>query len=217
MDTIQNVGNDLVRIHKVITRALQVSIQSSQDTNLDENNRQGFGLYVRALTILLHSHHNGEDELAFPFWKVRLPTSPFDELSSQHREMVTYLEQIEQWMGAGSNAWQANMMMELHEVISGLWNLWETHIALEEATVGPENSQKYLTPIENEQLSKQLAEHGQVHSQPNELVMPFVVYNLAVDDRTEFVKLLPPVLVQQLIPIAWKSVWEPMTPFLLVG
>jgi hypothetical protein len=88
---------------------------------------------------------------------------------------------------------------------------------LEEATVGPENSQKYLTPIENEQLSKQLAEHGQVHSQPNELVMPFVVYNLAVDDRTEFIKLLPPVLAQQLIPIAWKNVWEPMTPFLLVG
>jgi hemerythrin-like domain-containing protein len=217
MDTMQNVGSDLVRIHKVITRALQVSIKSSQDTNIEENNRQGFGLYVRALTILLHAHHDGEDELAFPFWEVRLPTGPFDELSRQHREMVAYLEQIEQWMGAGSNAWHANMMMELHKVISGLWTLWETHIALEEATVGPENSQKYLTPIENEQLSKQLAEHGQVHSQPNELVMPFVVYNLAVDDRTEFVKLLPPVLAQQLIPIAWKNVWEPMTPFLLVG
>jgi hypothetical protein len=47
-------------------------------------------------------------------------------------------------------------------------------------------------------------------------VMPFVVYNLSSADRAEFVKVLPPVVTQQLIPIAWKAAWAPMTPFLLV-
>jgi hypothetical protein len=65
-------------------------------------------------------------------------------------------------------------------------------------------------------LSKQLSEHSQAHSQPDELVMPFIVYNLLKQERAEFVRLLPRVVVQQLIPHAWKIVWEPMTPFLLV-
>jgi len=100
-------------------------------------------------------------------------------------------------------------------VLSDLSGRWLSHIALEEATVGPENSLKYLTPAENGQLAKQLAEHGQAHSQPSELVMPFVVYNLEEEDRGEFLSLLPPVVAQQLIPVAWKAVWEPMRPFLL--
>lgn len=216
MENFPNVGNDLVRIHKVITRALNVSLQNSLETNLVENYQQGFVIYVRTLTILLHSHHNGEDELAFPFWKTHLPAGPFDELSRQHVEMITYLERIERWMNAGPNAWQENILSELHQTLSDLRILWETHIALEEATIGPENSQKYLTPSDNEQLSKQLAEHGQAHSQPSELVMPFVIYNLLDTDRAEFVKLLPPVMIQQLIPITWKATWEPMIPFLLV-
>jgi hemerythrin-like domain-containing protein len=216
MDTQQNVGNDLVRIHKVITRALQVALENSQEADLNEKDREGFRSYLHAMTILLHAHHGSEDELAFPFWQIRMPTGPFDELFRQHREMVTYLEQIEQWLEAGSQAWQEEAIIELHQSLSDLWALWETHITLEEATVGPENSLKYLSPAENEQLSKQLSEHGQAHSQPGELVMPFIVYNLPEQDRTEFVKLLPPVVVQQLIPNAWKSVWEPMIPFLLL-
>jgi len=214
MDTIPNVGNDLVRIHKVITRALDVAIQNSQGTILDET-RQGFASYVRALTVLLHAHHSGEDALAFPFWKTRLPGGSFEELGRQHGEMLGFLERIERWLNAGAEAWQTGAMDALHEVLSDLSGRWLSHIALEEATVGPENSLKYLTPAENEQLARQLAEHGQAHSQPSELVMPFVVYNLEEEDRGEFLSLLPPVVAQQLIPVAWKAVWEPMRPFLL--
>jgi hemerythrin-like domain-containing protein len=216
METLPNVGSDLIRIHKVITRALKVSLQNSQDADLDDKYQQGFALYVRALTILLHAHHNGEDELAFPFWKSRMPNGPFEELTMQHREMIVYLERIEQWLGAELDAWRVKNINKLHSALSDLANLWGTHIALEEATVGPDSSRKYLTPLENEQLGKQLAEHGQAHSQPGELVMPFVVYNLQEEDRVEFVGMLPPVMIHQLIPMAWKTVWEPMTPFLLV-
>lgn len=215
MDTLANVGNDLVRIHKVITRALNISLENSQDTTMPENNRPGFVSYVRSLTILLHAHHSGEDELSFPFWKNRLPSGPFDELSRQHRQMIPYLEQIDRWMVDGSGAWGEEEIAELHHVLSDLRHLWETHIALEEATIGPEEAQQHLSQSENEQLSRALSEHGQAHSQPGALVMPFIVYNLSAVDREEFCKLLPPVVIDQLIPVAWKAIWEPMIPFLL--
>jgi hemerythrin-like domain-containing protein len=216
-DPVPNVGNDLLRIHRVITRALDISLQNSRITNLTEGYQQGLVMYVRVLAILLHSHHAGEDELAFPFWQTRLLGGPFDKLSEQHRQMITYLEQIEQWLAEEPATWQADTLSELAHILNDLQTLWQTHISLEEATIGPENSRQYLTPAENEQLGRQLAEHGQAHAQPNELVMPFVVYNLSDADRAEYIKLLPPVMMEQLIPFAWKAAWVPMTPFLLTG
>jgi hemerythrin-like domain-containing protein len=215
-DPLPNVGNDLLRIHNVITRGLTVCWQKSQGTDLAESHREGFVTYMRALTILLHSHHAGEDELSFPFWRIRLPNGPFDKLGEHHRQMITYLDQIERWLKAGSTAWQSDAMGQLHQTLTELLNLWQTHITLEEATIGPENSRQYLTSTENEQLGRQLAEHGQTHGQPSELVMPFVLYNLSGTDRAEFTKLLPPVMTQQLIPVAWKEAWSPMIPFLLI-
>jgi hypothetical protein len=214
MDTQPNVGTDLVRIHKVITRALNVSLQHVQESNIAEKHRSGFSSYVRALAILLHAHHLGEDELAFPFWKIRFPSGPYDELTQQHRQMVIHLERIERWVQAGDEAWQTNALGELQDACSDLRSIWEVHIALEEDALGPENSRKYLSSSENESLGKQLSEHGQAHSQPGELVMPFIVYNLSGPEREEFVKLLPPVVSGQLIPVAWKAAWEPMLPFL---
>jgi hypothetical protein len=214
-DAFPNVGTDLIRIHRVVTRALEVSRQSSQDDSLAETQQAGFGAYVRALTILLESHHLGEDELAFPFWKARLPEGPFDRLRQQHRQMMVYLGQVEGWLELKEAAWEPAARGKLARGLTYLQRLWLKHIALEEATIGPENASQYLTPEENMELSRQLAEHGQAHSQPVELVMPFVVYNLAGEDRAEFVKLMPPVMAQQLIPLAWRGVWAPMLPFLL--
>ena len=165
-DPLPNVGNDLLRIHKVITRALNVSLQKSQGTDLVESHWEGFATYVRALTILLDAHHAGEDELSFPFWRIRLPNGPFDELGEHHRRMITYLDQIERWLEAGSTAWQSDALSQLHQTLTELLDLWQTHIALEEATIGPESSRQYLTSAENEQLDRQLAEHGKLHGLP---------------------------------------------------
>ena len=189
MDHSPNVGSDLVRIHKVITRAL---------------------------AILLHAHHAGEDEIAFPFWRARFPSGAFDTLVEQHRRMIPFIDQVQGWAGQGAEAWQADAVNGLHRSLADLQSSWRAHIAREEATVGPENAVRYLSPEENTLLGRQLAEHGQAHSQPGELVMPFIVYNLAGVDREAFLGLLPPVLANQLIPFAWKPVWEPMKPFLLV-
>ena len=212
---VPNFGGDLVRIHKVVTRALEVSRQNSQEKAPAEVDRAGFAIYVRALTILLHSHHLGEDELAFPFWRTKLPDGPFDLLSEQHRQMTGMLEQIEDWLGAETAAWQPDKIAGVNQTFTKLQTIWLSHIAVEEANMGPENARRYMTPEENAQLGSQMAEHGQAHSQPGELVIPFVIYNLAREDRAEFVKLMPPVMVQQLVPFAWKATWAPMTPFLL--
>ena len=45
--------------------------------------------------------------------------------------------------------------------------------------------------------------------------LPFLLYNTPVEDRPDLAQVLPPVVVQYLIPIAWRGIWAPMRPFLL--
>jgi hypothetical protein len=214
-NVIPNIGYDLLRIHKVISRALDVALRSIQDNKQSERYPKGFMMYLRSLTIVLHGHHEGEDELSFPFWRTRLPEGPFDKLSEQHRQMLFPIEKVERWIEAVIGSPTAGLIAEVRQPLADLLTLWLAHIELEEATIGPENTAKYLTQDENALLGKQLAEHGQAHAKPPEIAIPFVVYNLAGVDRVEYLKLLPPMLSQKLIPNVWKAAWAPMIPFLL--
>ncbi len=215
-DTWPNAGEDIQRIHKVISRALDCALQHTVAPDILGAQRDGFSAYLRALTILLHAHHSGEDTLAFPFWRQRFPEGPFETLVAQHQVMIQSLERLERWLESGAVAWETSHLRELHAALSELQALWLEHIALEEATIGDAASRRYLTPQENEQLAQRLAEHGQAHSVPNALVMPFIIYNLTGEDRLAFTRLLPQVVLETLLPGPWKAVWAPMSPYLLL-
>ena len=172
-ETLPNVGNDLIRIHKVVTRALEISRKNSQDASLAEADQPGFALYVRALTILLHGHHARRGRVGLSVLAQTPAGRPIRSTQRATPPDGWFSEKIEGWLGAGLGAWQADLRGELQSTLAGLQTLWLSHISVEEATMGPENSSKLLTPEENGQLSQQMAEHGQAHSQPGELVMPF--------------------------------------------
>ncbi len=81
--------------------------------------------------------------------------------------------------------------------------------------MSPEKTANLLTQEESLHLAQELAEFGQQHSQPAEQLLPFVLYNLEPHHRAQMEHTLPANIVQELIPIVWKSAWSPMLPFLL--
>lgn len=66
-----NVGADLARIHAMITRALDVSIEHSlsfvRHGYPNASTHEEFVSYVQSLASVLHSHHLTEDEAVFPY------------------------------------------------------------------------------------------------------------------------------------------------------
>lgn len=214
-NTHKNSGEDLRRIHKAITRALDISLITSQNKILNEKIRQGFITYQRVLTIILHAHHDGEEQISFPFWLHKFPEGKFNILKEQHYQISDALNQLDRWIKVAFILHNQDEMNKLNKILIRLQEQWIKHIELEEETIGPVNAAKYLTRTENEELSQKLAEYGQFHAQPSELVLPFIIYNLDGSDRNEYLKILPNVIVQDLIPYAWKNAWAPMTPFLL--
>jgi|LAHQ01.1.fsa_nt_gb hypothetical protein len=209
-----NVGEDILRIHRVLTRSLTVSIQFLQQAEQPDNLHHGFMLYLRALSALLHAHHLGEDEIGFPFWRTKSPFAPLNNLIRDHLRMMPLLEKIEIWLNSESG-WEAPHLRRLQGILEELNAIWLWHIQLEESVMGPEKATALLTPAENQQLARQLATHGQEHAQPDALVLPFILYNLPVEDRAVMAQIFPPLVTRQLVPVEWKPVWEPMKPFLL--
>jgi hemerythrin-like domain-containing protein len=210
-----NAGSSLIRIHKVITRALAVSLHNSLGDGPQPEWREGFRQYEQAFYTSLLTHHDGEDEISFPFMRSRLPEGPYEILSQQHRQMIPMLEKVYDWCNRGTTAWEAASLAGLQAAVSDLNDLWHNHIPIEESHFGTQQSARLLTPEENAWLEGQLAGHAAQHALPSEHVLPFVLYNLEGDDRAAMALSFPPVISQQLVPVVWKPAWEPMQPFFL--
>jgi hemerythrin-like domain-containing protein len=215
-----NLGVDLLRIHRVITRGLKVGMEYSQtygpDGYPDDATGAGFLDYVQALASVVHGHHLGENEVAFPYFRDKLPEIPFDLLMEEHKEIELRLKEI----GAALEKARADLaagqaLEELNVALTKTDGLWHRHILKEEHGLRPDVLGPMLAPEEHIRLGSLLAQHSQQHSGPDYLVVPFVLYNLVPEDRAAMSQTMPPVVTQQLVPVAWKEKWAPMKPFLL--
>jgi len=207
-----NIGLDLQRIHRVITRGLAVSQDNCQafaESGFpDDTTREGFWKYCQALEANAHGHHVTEDDLFFPYLRERMPDTDFDELTAEHQEMRGILAEMQA-------AREAASLANMHRALSKMADLWHPHIEKEEAEFSPEIAAEVMTIPEQIDMAQKAAAHSQEHAQPAPLAVPFLLYNLEADDRAYFLAVMPPEVTQQLVPVVWKDEWAPMKSFLL--
>ena len=215
-----NVASDLLRIHSIITRGLNVVTEKSQQFAQagfpDPSTREGFLCYARSFVSVLHAHHLTEEELVFPDMQKRLPDAPYDLLRTQHREITSALDEIRttiEEVAADPSA--APPLTKLNQALKRMADLWHPHIAIEQDHFSVEKVAALIGPEEHIRLGRQFAEHGQKHAGPDYLVVPFLLYNLPPEERAMFAKSMPPIVTQHLVPVVWKEQWAPMLPFLL--
>ena len=207
-----NIGLDLLRIHRVITRGLAVAHENCQAFAAggfpDDTTREGFWKYCQGLEANAHGHHMTEDDLFFPTLQERMPDTDFDVLMAEHQEMHDILTEMRTARETGSLA-------DMGRALSKMADLWHPHIEQEEIVFRPEIAAEVMTVPEHIEMAQKAAAHSQKHAQPAPLAVPFLLYNLEGDDRAHFLAVMPPMVTQQLVPVVWKDEWAPMKPFLL--
>jgi hemerythrin-like domain-containing protein len=214
------VVRDLIRIHSIITRGLNVAIENSQSLVQrgypDTSTRDGFVSYVRTFASVLDAHHLLEDELAFPYLRDKLPDVPYDLLMAQHREIVVILNEIKATVEEmKASAHLAESLNKLNHGLRTIGDIWHPHIRVEEDHFTAEKINALINMEEQERMSRKFSEHSQQHATPDYLVVPFLLYNLLPEERAAFAQAFPPIVTQQLVPIVWREKWTPMAPFLL--
>jgi hemerythrin-like domain-containing protein len=211
------VGNDLLRIHRVITRGLEIGIQHTQKLlELESAADQGFVDYLIALISTLDSHHQTEDEVAFPYLRQKNLSAPYDILAAEHIEMLKVLKTLQQMLpNLAIQGAQSKPLADANLALKKILEIWRVHIRREEESFSPAVAAQLLTEEDQAALSMSMGQFAQQHSSPDYLVIPFILYNLTPQDRAVMINAMPPVITQELLPGPWKEKWGPMQPYLL--
>ena len=210
----------LVRMHAVLTRSLEMLRSRSQSFMQqglsDSSLRTGFVSYARSFVSVLHAHHLFENDIAFPYFRDKIPEAPFELLTAQHREMAPLLDDMKAAADDVENKrGGVEPLARINTIANWLATIWYPHIKGEESNFTSQRIAATITPDEDLRLTKVSAEHSRQHSGPDYLVVPFILYNLPSEDRAAIAAEMPPVVTQQLVPVIWKEKWAPMTPVLL--
>ena len=209
----------LVRIHLVITRGVQVARQQcrayASGGPVSPSETAGLADYLDALVSVLHGHHTAEDEVSFPALHDRLPDAPWDLLADEHRAMAPILAHLGTLSALIRQQSAPETWAAAAETLDSLAGLWGPHHQREEVFFAAPVLAPLVPPDEQDAIVGRMAAHSQQHTGPDYLVLPFVLYNLDGDDRRAMSALFPPVVTQQLVPVAWHEKWSAMKPFLL--
>ena len=210
-----NIAADLIRIHRVITRGLEVSIKHSSSP-LDPATAPGFVSYARTLNWVVHGHHVSEDQAAFPFFRQKQIDAPYLLLIAEHGQMQAVLDEITKALDRlTGEPGDGKSLASLHQALVRLAGIWQPHILREETDFTADAIAAALSLEEQISLAQQFAQKGQENSGPTNLAVPFVLYNLSPEDRAGRLRLMPPEITQHLLPVIWKDQWAPMKPLLL--
>ena len=214
MTIMSPVAEGLLRIHKIISRGLSISIRKCDEylgkKGIPPGETKGFSMYVSTLKWVTHSHHLSEDDIAFPYFKNHIE-APYNQLKDDHSAIARLLDTFDQCLLEIS----ANGVGKLHEVLVKFDKMWVLHIKMEEENFTSEKLQAVIGMKEQINLVKKLGEHSTKNSGPGPLSLPFLFYNLKGKEREDFMKPMPWIVKKVFVPIIWRSQWKPMSPFLL--
>ena len=215
-----DIGTDIIRFHRLITRSLEITIQNvNRFLEIDaikESVREGFLKYIQSFSTVLDAHHKLENDKIFPYFMDKLPDAPYDRLITQHKIVKESISHT----NVGINNLKANgdeleLLNLLKTDLRMIDKIWHPHIRIEEEHIYERVGSLKLSFEETNRLRKEYSEFFQENAQPTYLIMPFVLYNLTPEDRAILTQQLPEMVTKQLIPIDWKDKWASMQPFLL--
>ena len=213
------LAQDLLRIHKVITRGLEVGLKKGKDYLISgfssPEELRGYSSYIHSFASVLDSHHSGEDLFAFPALRKVLPLAPYSQLATDHRSVEMLLARLPKPITDLSGNQPGEGLNVITDTLAKISEVWYPHIHLEEANFAEEKLNAVLTIDEQKNISAATAKYSQEHSDPPYWVIPFVLFNLDRDERAKMAVNIPPKVMNELVPIVWKDQWSPMKPFLL--
>ena len=216
-EMLEDRGSALRRIHRIISRGLKVSVtfaeRFQQNGFPSDNIRKGFFMYTRALGLVMRAHHEGEDEVIFPYLIEKKVPADYDLLVMEHRAFEDYLHELETYLEDAEKEEKTADLTRVRESLEQIAAMWPMHIVREEEELLG-NAIGILSPLEEVNITLAASRHAQRRSDQVHLMIPFQLYNLFPEDRRSFARNIPSRVLEQL-DTTWKGKWELMKPFLM--
>lgn len=214
-----DVGRDIIRYHKIITRGIKIANQHTNESLkngiLEVSTQDGFLKFVQTFSSVLKAHHMAEDKIIFPYVQDLIPEVPYQRLIDEHEILSVELNRINSAITDFRSEGNVGIFLrQLNPALVKIDELWHPHIKIEEYMIF-ERIGSLINVDEMIKLRTAFVQFYQKNVGPDYLVAPFSLYNLPPDERAVIEQGLPEIVIKQLIPIDWKDKWAPMKPFLL--
>ena len=214
---VGSFSHGLGLMHNVLSRAINVMLKHIEKSNqsgfVESELDEGFVTYANRFLAVFFAHHDGEELILFPIIKAKVPSVDFTQLLEQHKVMHHTAEKFSSLVNKKNLS--SESYNEIYSLIQNMSQQWKEHRQQEEDTIIHDDIGSAFPLNEQIILGEKLSKHGQAHSKPVALTLPFMLYNLEPDEREEFSADMPWILTSFLIPVVWKSKWKIMEPFLL--
>jgi hemerythrin-like domain-containing protein len=176
----------LATIHVALRRSLDTIVQTVA-APIPESERSGFADFCERFARLLHSHHDGEEEVVFPVLTEAATRAAMPERvanvakwRAEHQSLLSHLRDFETaCVGFRSGGSQAPLERAAKEVRAELI----PHLDVEESVVDASLIAKLLGPEQVMQVGMAAAKHGQQSAGPKALML-FV--HALTDDEQRF-------------------------------
>jgi hemerythrin-like domain-containing protein len=213
------LARGLLRIHKVITRGLEVGLRAGGEY-LDKGFTQsqqltGYAYYVYSLGADLKAHHTSEDMVVFPEARKVLPMAPYERLASDHQKIEKNLTPLFQAVADLSGEMPEKSVKLIVDALEKISAVWYPHIQVEESNFSEAAMSSAFPLGEQMRIGEAASKLSQEYATPPYWVIPFTLFNLEPEERKMMLALLPPAMMDELVLKAWKDQWSPMKPFLL--
>ncbi len=219
MAQMVNLAQDLIRIHKVITRSLQVGLGKGTGYQKEgipqQEELSGYSSYIQSLATVLDSHHTSEDLVIFPALQKIFPGAPYNRLSADHLEIEKLLSGLPPAITEISGNSPDHGLDSIIESLGKISEIWSPHIGLEESNFSEDKLNTALSQADQKKISEDSGKISQEHTKPPYLIIPFVLFNLEPEERAKMAANFPPTIMDEMVLKVWKEQWAPMKPFLL--
>jgi len=136
-------------------------------------------------------------------------------MNATHVQIATLLQDAKKSMSGWSYKNDLEALRSLLETLQKIDDQWHPHIDIEEHHFSKEAIAAAMIEEEEQQLTAAIGKHSQEHAVPGAMALPFVLFNLEAEDRAGLAETMPPAVINELIPFAWKDQWASMKPFFL--
>ena len=214
-----NLAQDLVRIHKIITRAINVGLTKGTEylqTGFPPSQViLGYSRYTACLVSVLGSHHQVEDQILFPAFRKVIPSAPYGQLASDHNKIEMLLALFPNEITSLSGDVLLHEISVITDSLHKILGIWASHYQLEEQYFSTHALNAVLDLDGQRLIGDAVGKFIQERPGPVNLLIPFNLYNLEPTDRAAMAANFPTNVIDELVPKVWIDQWTPMKPFLL--
>jgi hypothetical protein len=213
------LAQDLIRIHRIITRALNTDtvkgVEYLQSGFPSDDEMLGYGKYNHCLMSVLSSHLQSEDLIAFRVFRKWLPLAPYEQMTAEHHRIEALMSLIPGVIKDISSDSPMYGLRVLILILRKISKLWSAHSELEEGYF----SDTAITAAINEELQLEIDDAVSKlrleSTSPPYWVVPFLLYPIEQPDRTSITVNHPSQILVDLLQHRWAYEWSPSEPIVL--